>query len=55
MTNENNKLYLIYSKTPAEIRKMEDQKRLDRVANEAAEQTGKTEPRYDRGFDIFTK
>jgi hypothetical protein len=30
-------------------------KRLDRAADEAAEKAGKTEQRYDRGHDIFTK
>jgi hypothetical protein len=28
---------------------------LDRVANEAAEQAGNTERRYDQDHDIFTK
>ena len=43
------------SKSPAEIQKLEDQKMLDRVADEAAEKAGNTERRYDQGHDIFTK
>jgi hypothetical protein len=40
---------------PSEAEKLEDQKKLDRVAEEAAEQAGKTEQRYDQQNDIFTK
>lgn len=32
-----------------------DEKRLDRAADEAAEKAGKTEQRYDRDHNIFTK
>ena len=35
--------------------KLEDTKRLNRVAEEAAEQAGKTERRYDQDHSIFTK
>jgi len=55
MTNQNNTPQPVHSKTPAEIKKLEDQKFLDRTANEAAEQAGNTERRYDQGHDIFTK
>jgi hypothetical protein len=34
---------------------LEDSKRLNRVADEAAEQAGKTERRYDQDHSIFTK
>jgi hypothetical protein len=34
-------------KTSLQIEKLEEQKRSDRVANDAAEQAGKTEQRYD--------
>ena len=44
----------VHSKTPAEI-KLEDEKILQRVADEAAEQAGDTVRRYDQGHDIFTK
>jgi hypothetical protein len=43
------------SKIPEKIQKQVDQKDLDRVADGAAEQAGKTEQRYDQGHDIFTK
>lgn len=55
MANQNNTPQPVHSKTPAEIKKLEDQKALDRTANEAAEQAGNTERRYDQGHDIFTK
>jgi hypothetical protein len=55
MSIQKNKPEFVDSKSPAEIQKLEDQKMLDRVANEAAEQPGKTERRYDEGHDIFTK
>jgi hypothetical protein len=42
-------------KTSAEIAKLEEQKKMERVANEAAEQAGKTETRYDQDHDLFTK
>jgi len=40
---------------PTEAERLEDQKKLERVAEEAAEQSGKTERRYDQQNDIFTK
>lgn len=40
---------------PTEAEKLEDQKKLERVADEAAEQAGKTERHYDQQNDIFTK
>jgi len=55
MSNQNNTPRPVHSKTPAEIEKLKDQEMLDRVANEAAEQAGNTERRYDQGHDIFTK
>jgi len=55
MSNQNNTPRPVHSKTAAEIKKLEDQKILDRIANEAAEQAGNTERRYDQGHDIFTK
>jgi hypothetical protein len=42
-------------KTSAEIEKLEERKKMERVANEAAEKAGKTETRYDRDNDLFTK
>jgi hypothetical protein len=41
--------------TPVEIEKLDEQQRLDRVANEAAAKAGKTEQRYDQDHGIFTK
>ena len=38
--------------TPAETT---EEKKIDRVADEAAEKAGKTEQRYDRDHNIFTK
>ncbi len=32
-----------------------DDKKLDRIADDAAERAGKTEQRYDEDHDIFTK
>jgi hypothetical protein len=55
MSNQKNTPEFVDSKNPAEIQKLEDQKMLDRVANEAAEQSGNTERRYDQDHDIFTK
>jgi len=43
------------SKTPAEIQKLEEQQKVELVADEAAEQADKTEQRYDRDHNIFTK
>jgi hypothetical protein len=43
------------SKTPAETQKLEEQKKMEHVADEAAEQAGKTEQRYDQDHDLFTK
>jgi hypothetical protein len=53
-SNHNNTPRPVHSKTPAEIKKLKDQKILNRVANEAAEQAGDTVRRYDQGHDIFT-
>jgi hypothetical protein len=55
MSNEKNTPEFVNSKSPAEIQKLEDQKMLNRVANEAAEQGGTTERLYDQSHDIFTK
>jgi hypothetical protein len=55
MSNQPNRPKLVISKTPTETEKLEDQQKLDRVANDAAEQAVKTEQRYDQGHDIFTK
>jgi hypothetical protein len=55
MSNQKNTPEFVDSKGPAEIQKQEDQTMLDRVANEAAEQAGNTERRYDQDHDIFTK
>ena len=43
------------SKTPAEIEQLEEQKKMERVADEAAEQAGKREQKYDNDHNIFTK
>jgi len=43
------------TKTSAEIEKLEDLKKLNRVADDAAEQAGKTEQHYDQDHGIFTK
>jgi hypothetical protein len=42
-------------KSPSELEKLENQKKLDRGADEAAEQAKKTEKRYDQQHDLFTK
>jgi hypothetical protein len=42
-------------KTPAETQKLEEQEKMEHVANEAAEQAGKTEQRYDQDHQLFTK
>jgi hypothetical protein len=55
MSNPNHKPESTDSNSPADIKKLEDQKMLDRVANEAAEQAGKTERLFDQSHDIFTK
>lgn len=55
MSNQTHKPESPDSNSPAEIKKMEDQKMLDRVAKEAAEQAGKTERLFDQSHDIFTK
>jgi hypothetical protein len=55
MSNQNGTPRPVHPEIPAEIEKLEEQEKLDRVANEAAEQAGKTEQRYDRAHDIFTK
>jgi hypothetical protein len=55
MSNQKNPPVFVDSKSPAEIQKLKDQKMLDKVANEAAEQAGNTERRYDQDHDIFTK
>jgi len=43
------------SKNPEKFEKLEEQKKAERVADEAAEQAGKTERRYDRDHRLFTK
>jgi len=55
MPNQKNTPEFVDSKRPAEIQKLEDQRMLGRVANEAAEQAGTTERLYDQIHDIFTK
>ena len=55
MSNQNDTPQPVQLKTPAEIEKLADQRRLDEVANKAAEQARKTERRYDEANDIFTK
>jgi hypothetical protein len=55
MSNQTNPPKLVNSTFPTEFEKLEDQKKLDRVANDAAEQAGKTEQSYDQDHDIFTK
>jgi hypothetical protein len=42
-------------KNPEEFEKLEEQKKAERVADEAAEAPGETERRYDRDHDLFTK
>ena len=42
-------------KDPAKPSETPDDKKLDRIADEAAERAGKTEQRYDKDHDIFTK
>ena len=54
MSNQINTPRQVHSKTPAEI-KLEDQKILKRVANEAAEQAGDTVRRCDQGHDHLHK
>lgn len=41
--------------TPTEFEKLQEREKMERVANEAAEQAGKTENRYDQDHGIFTK
>jgi len=55
MLTQNKKPSLVDSKDPAEIQRLKDQEQLNQVANEAAEQAGKTEQRYDQDHGIFTK
>jgi hypothetical protein len=55
MSNQNSTPRPVHPEIPAESEKLDEQEKLDRVANEAAEQAGKTEQRYDRAHDIFTK
>ena len=55
MPNQKNTPEFVDSKRPAEIQKLEDQIMSGRVGNEAAEQAGNTERRYDQDHDIFTK
>lgn len=43
------------STTPSEVEKLEDQSRMNRVAEDAANQAGKTEQRYDQEHNLFTK
>jgi glucan-binding YG repeat protein len=35
--------------------KTEEDKKIDRIAERAAEKAGNTEKHYDQGHDIFTK
>jgi hypothetical protein len=42
-------------KIPEEFETLEEQRKAERVANEAAEQAGETERQYDRDHDLFTK
>jgi len=42
-------------KTPEEFEKLEEQRKAEHIADEAAEQAGETERRYDRDHNIFTK
>jgi hypothetical protein len=55
MSNQNDRPQPVQLKTPVEIEKLADQRRLDEVANKAAEQARITERRYDEANDIFTK
>jgi hypothetical protein len=42
-------------KDPSEPSETSEDKKLERIADEAAERAGKTERRYDEDHDIFTK
>jgi hypothetical protein len=42
-------------KDPAKGSEVTEDKKLDRIADDAAERAGKTEQRYDEDHDIFTK
>jgi hypothetical protein len=42
-------------KDPSKTSETSDDKKLDRIADDAAERAGKTEQRYDEDHDIFTK
>jgi hypothetical protein len=55
MSNQKSRPGGVNSKGSSEIQKLEDQKTLDRIANEAAKQAGATERLYDQSHDIFTK
>jgi hypothetical protein len=42
-------------KDPSKASETSEDKKLDHIADEAAERAGKTEQRYDENHDIFTK
>lgn len=42
-------------KDPSKTSETSEDKKLDRIADDAAERAGKTEERYDQEHDIFTK
>jgi hypothetical protein len=42
-------------KDPSKPSETSDDKKLDRIADDAAERAGKTEQRYDEDHNIFTK
>jgi hypothetical protein len=42
-------------KAPAKGSETTEDKKLDRIADDAAKRAGKTEKRYDEDHDIFTK
>jgi hypothetical protein len=41
--------------TPSDAEEQAKNKKLDRIADDAAKQAGKTEKRYDSDHDIFDK
>jgi hypothetical protein len=47
MSNQNNTPRPVHPKTPVESEKLEEEEKLDRVVNEAAERAGKTEQHND--------
>jgi hypothetical protein len=52
MTESMNRPEIIVNRKPEET---EEQEKVDRSAEEMAEQASKTEHHYDRDHDIFTK